>query len=81
MSQAKYKSRAWKRKVVRRSTGVKILFKRDRVSRSRCICGRPLAGVRTTGTTTQKRTTRPFGGNLCAKCMRRMIIEDARGAQ
>ena len=81
MTKAQYKSRSWKRKSVRRGGEIKIMFKRSRIARSRCICGRALPGIKTTGSSTQKTVTRPFGGNLCAKCMRRMVIEDARGAQ
>jgi large subunit ribosomal protein L34e len=82
MTNAKYKSRSWKRKSVRRGGEIKIMYKRSRIVKSRCICGRPLPGVKSTGNSiTEKRVTRPFGGSLCAKCMRRMIIQDVRGAQ
>jgi len=81
MTKAKYKSRAWKKKVVRRSGEVKILFKRKRIDRSRCICGRLLTGVKLEGSSTKKKVSRPYGGSLCTKCARRMIVQDARGAE
>ena len=81
MAGSQYKSRSWKRKVVRRCGKLTIMFKRSRIDKSRCICGRLLPGVQLVGSSTDKKTTRPFGGSLCAKCMRKMMIEDARGAQ
>ncbi len=81
MSKAQYRSRTWKKKVVRRTGEVRILFKRKRIDRSRCICGRLLTGVCSTGRSTKKKTSRPYGGSLCTKCARRLVIEDARGAE
>jgi large subunit ribosomal protein L34e len=81
MTDAKYRSRSWKRKKVRRGEKIKVIYKRERIIKSRCICGRLLPGVKTVGNVTKKRVSRPYGGRLCTKCTRRLMIESARGAK
>jgi ribosomal protein L34E len=81
MTKAQYRSGSWNKKKVKRKGEIKILYKRKRVQKSRCVCGRPLPGVKQDGPATKKRVSRPFGGHFCAKCAKRMIIESARGAK
>ena len=56
-----------------------------RHSQPRCrLCGRPLSGFKTTPSEARKishseRTVaRPFGGNLCSRCLRIMLKEAVR---
>ena len=81
MTGAKYRSGSWKKKFVNRADGLKIIYKRERNTKSRCICGRLLSGVKTVGKKTEKTVSRKYGGRFCAKCARRLVIEGVRGAR
>lgn len=75
-----------RRKVfVRTPTGTRERYKESRPGKARCACGKPLAGTaRGTRTEinklskTQKRPSRPFGGQLCAACSKQLLRETAR---
>ena len=76
------------RKIFRKTPGgrVTVHYKRRKPKSARCgNCGAVLKGVprelpfRMGGMAkTKKRPERPFGGVLCSKCMRQMIIDKVR---
>ena len=61
-------------------------YRKRKPSKAHCgNCGRVLSGVARARQTelknmakTKKRPERPYGGNLCSKCMRSLIVEKAR---
>jgi len=83
----KYKSRSKKMKFARTPGGRTVVhFKKKKTSKARCAwCGATLPGVLSKATSKMKKTlksskksTRPFGGKLCSRCMRRRLIKGAR---
>jgi len=76
------RSRSKKRRRVR-TPGKKLVthYKRKKPGRARCaVCKKPLHGVPRLNPSkmrklpkTKKRPERPFGGNLCSKCMRNLF--------
>lgn len=78
-----------RRKVhVRTVSGTKERYEEQRPGAAVCSCGRPLPGVaRGTKTQlrklskTQKRPSRPFGGQLCAVCLKAGLRNHARLSQ
>ena len=81
MTGAKYRSGSWKKKAVNRGKKLKILYKRGRNAKPRCVCGRLLIGVKAVGKKTEKKVSRKYGGRFCARCARRLMIESVRGVQ
>jgi large subunit ribosomal protein L34e len=79
MVAGKYRSKTL-RKVFRKTPGgrVSLLYKKRKPQKGKCAkCGALLHGVARAIPTrmsnipkSKKRPTRPFGGNLCSKCMR-----------
>jgi len=63
-------------------------YKKDKVKGTHCIrCGQSLAGIpRLTPSKlgklypTQRKIQRPYGGQLCHKCLRELIKETARAS-
>ncbi len=81
------KSRSRRRVKVKVPGGTtKLVYKQRKPSKAKCSeCGAILKGVpRETATKmkkmakTKKRPQRPYGGVLCSKCMRKVIIKMAR---
>lgn len=81
--------RSGKRKLVK-TPGGKYYFKSspDKPKHHHCAtCGRPLPGVNR-GTQveirrlskTERRPSRPYGGQLCSPCLRRKLIKSARSS-
>ena len=84
----RYKRSRSLRKVKRRLPGGRtvIHYKKEKPKAAHCArCDAVLKGVPRerpfkmhTMAKTKKRPERPYGGNLCSKCMRDLIIEKAR---
>ena len=63
-----------------------VHYKAKKPSKAKCgDCGKVLAGVARERPAkmknlpkTKKKPSRPFGGNLCSKCMRKKIISGVR---
>ncbi|AEH06663.1 50S ribosomal protein L34e [Methanothermococcus okinawensis] len=87
MPAPRYKSGSFK-KISRRAPGNKTVlhYRREKPSNARCACcGALLNGVPKGRayqiaklSKTEKRPERPYGGYLCPKCLKRLIIEKAR---
>ncbi len=82
-----YRSRSLKRRFVRTPGGRSVLhFKKKKHGKPRCAeCGAELHGVPRGSPTeikklskSKKTPTRPYGGYLCSKCMRKQIRESVR---
>ena len=75
-----------KRKIFKKTTkGVKIVYVKKKVKLPRCVCGAVLHGIPSLRSSqirklskSEKGPERPYGGNLCSKCMRLKIIERYR---
>lgn len=84
MPAPRYRSRTFRRVKVRTPGGRNVIhYKSRKPAKAQCAsCGKPLAGVarlrpyklRNTAKT-KKRPQRPYGGQLCSKCMRTRIKE------
>ena len=82
------RSRSLRRVFRKVASGTKLVYKKRKPSKSKCgVCGAPLHGVlrerpykMRTSAKTKKRPSRPYGGNLCSKCMREKIREKIRNA-
>jgi len=81
-----FRSRSVKKKKVRiPGNKVVIHFKKKKVSAAKCgVCKKPLNGVPRLRQSeirklakTKRRPERPFGGNLCSKCMKKVFRERA----
>lgn len=77
-----HRSRSWKRKRVVTPGGTnKLTFRRAKKGKPHCpSCGQELHGVATEGKLSEKRTNRPFGGQLCSACMRLLLKQEAEGS-
>lgn len=87
MPRGMYKSRTMRRVFVKTpGANVKLHYRKRKPMKAKCArCGAALAGVPRERpykvqrlTKAQKRPNRPFGGNLCAKCVRLEIIRRNR---
>jgi large subunit ribosomal protein L34e len=86
MSRAMLRTGTFRKVKVKVVSGVKIHHKRRKPSKAKCgKCGKALAGVPNEIPSkmqnmpkSQKRPERPYGGNLCSKCMRELIKERIR---
>lgn len=87
MTKPRHRARTLRRVKVKLAGGNVITAYRDRkkVKLSCLICKDPLKGIphKTTAnfrklTKSQKTVNRPYGGKLCTKCMRKLMIEKAR---
>ena len=77
------------RKIVRKAPGGRLLihYEKKKPKKAHCsTCGKQLAGVPRERSTkmrnlgkTEKRPERMFGGVKCGQCVRRMLMEKARG--
>ncbi|ABR56705.1 Ribosomal protein L34e [Methanococcus aeolicus Nankai-3] len=87
MPAPRFKSGSFK-KISKRGPGNKTLthHRRSKVSKAKCgACGALLNGVPRGRkieiaklSKTEKRPERPYGGFLCPKCLKRLMIEKAR---
>ncbi len=71
-----------KRKIQRRLPGgnTKTFYKERLPGKAKCaMCGKPLNGVprKKKLPKSLKRPERPYGGNLCSECMRKVMINKA----
>ncbi|MBU4501864.1 MAG: 50S ribosomal protein L34e [Nanoarchaeota archaeon] len=82
------KSRSLRRVKVRVPGGTtKLVYKQRKPSKAKCSsCGVILKGVLRANNSkmkntakTKKRPERPYGGVLCGKCTRKLMIQKARG--
>lgn len=87
MAAKKFRSRTFRRTHVRVPSGKSVLrFERRKPGKAQCgMCGDILKGVAVDLpykvrklAKTERRPERPYGGNLCSRCMRKKIIEKAR---
>ena len=87
MPKGMYKSRTLRKIFVKTPCGkTKIQYRKRKPRRARCAdCKVELSGIARERprkmqnmTKSKKRPTRPYGGNLCSKCMRKKMIEKAR---
>ncbi len=83
----RYKSRSKKLKFVKTPGGRTVVhYKSKKNSKAKCAgCGAKLLGTLAKSAAkmknlpkSAKKPTRPYGGNLCSKCMRKRIIKGAR---
>ena len=83
----RYRSRSKKLKYVKTPGGKTVVhYKKKKSSKAKCSsCGAVLPGTLTKTVAKMKNTlktkklpSRPFGGNLCSRCMRRKLIKEAR---
>jgi len=82
----KHKNRTFRRVLKKLASRVTIHYKKRNPAKAKCgDCGKPLKGVPRARpfkmqnmAKTQKRPERPYGGNLCSKCMRAKMTEKAR---
>ena len=80
------RTRALRRVYVKAPSGVRLHFKTRRQAKTKCrLCDTILSGVPhgthnkiRKNSKTQKRPSRPFGGNLCSKCTRKELVNRAR---
>jgi len=78
MPSGKHKSRTFRRVFVRTPSKTKLTYRRRKPSKAKCgKCGAILKGVPRDVPSkfkkipkTKKRPERPYGGNLCSRCMR-----------
>ena len=86
MVSGKHKSRSM-RKVFVRTPGSRttVHYKSRKPSKAVCVCGAPLKGVPNLIPSkmgklskSQKKPERPYGGNLCSRCMRIVLKEKTR---
>ena len=87
MTAGRFKSRSFRR-VKKRTpkSGVKTVYTRREPSKAKCaICGKELHGVKRALPTelkkyakNKKRPSRPYGGYICASCLRKLMKEKAR---
>lgn len=81
MPAGRHKSRTFRRVFTRLSNRTTLHYKRRKPDKARCgMCGnllqgmlRELPGKMKSSQKTKKRPSRPYGGVLCSKCMRKMI--------
>ena len=87
MAEGRFKSRSFRRVKTRTpKSKVKIVHTRRKPSKARCaICGKELHGVKRVlpselkkYSKSQKRPSRPYGGYICASCLRKLMREKAR---
>lgn len=86
MPSGKHKSRSMRRVFVRTPGGKNVLhYKKRKPNNAKCSCGAVLKGTARerpykmkTMAKSKKRPLRPYGGNLCSKCMREKIIKNVR---
>lgn len=86
MPAPRYRSRSLRRVYVKTPGGRVVVHYRKRKPKiAHCSCGAPLKGVvrerpykMRNMPKTKKRPERPYGGILCSKCMRKLMVEKAR---
>lgn len=86
MVRARLKNKTFRKVKARIISGLKVQYKRRKPSRAVCSeCGDGLKGVPNEIPSkmrnlpkTKKRPERPYGGNLCSRCMREKIKESIR---
>ncbi|RLG55183.1 MAG: 50S ribosomal protein L34e [Candidatus Hydrothermarchaeota archaeon] len=90
MPQPRYRSKAQAKLFVRVPSGRTVVHYRRRLpGKAVCgVCGALLSGVPRARPAamrklpkSKKKPNRPYGGNLCPKCSRRMIIERVRESE
>ncbi len=83
----RFKSRSKKMKYVKIPGGRTVIhYKSKKSSKAKCAdCGIVLKGIKNKLPAKMKnlpkinkKVSRPYGGNLCSKCMRRKIISEVR---
>ncbi|AIJ06085.1 50S ribosomal protein L34e [Methanocaldococcus sp. 16A] len=87
MPAPRYRSRSYRR-IYRRTPGGRIVihYKRRKPNKAKCaVCGAELHGVPRGRPVeirklpkSQRRPERPYGGYLCPRCLKRLMIQKAR---
>ncbi|MGC9011400.1 MULTISPECIES: 50S ribosomal protein L34e [Thermogladius] len=89
MPRPMYRTRSWRRVVVRTPGGeLRVHYEKRRPSPAHCaICGRPLNGVPRLRPSqlrklakTEKRPERIYGGVICPSCLAKLIRRSVRAA-
>ncbi|MGC9181363.1 50S ribosomal protein L34e [Thermogladius sp.] len=89
MPRPMYRTRSWRRVVVRTPGGeLRVHYEKRRPSSAHCaICGRPLNGVPRLRPSqlrklakTEKRPERIYGGVVCPSCLAKLIRRSVRAA-
>jgi large subunit ribosomal protein L34e len=83
MVSGKHKSRTMRKVFVRTTSKTKVQYRKRKMDTKKCAsCGKQLSGVPKLTRSkfknlpkTKKRPSRPYGGVLCSKCMRKKIKE------
>lgn len=84
-----YRSRSLRRVKVKVPGGTtRLIYKKRKPKKAKCSkCGAILKGVSRESATkmknlpkTKKRPQRPYGGFLCSKCMRKLMVSKARSS-
>ena len=87
MPAGRQKSKTLRKVFVKTPGGRTVIhYKKRKPGKAKCAsCGAVLAGVARARpfhmrqmAKTKKRPTRPYGGNLCSRCMRKAIIEKVK---
>lgn len=86
MVSPRYRSRSLRKVYVRTPSGeTKVHYRYKKPKVARCSCGALLKGIPRERpykminlAKSKKKNARPFGGNLCSKCMREEIISRVR---
>jgi len=86
MPRTRLTNRSFRKVKVKLAASVTTQYKKRKPSKAKCAgCGKELKGVprerpykMQNMAKTKKRPERPYGGNLCSKCMREKIKEGIR---
>ncbi len=86
MPKPRLRNHTFRKVKVKVATETKVHYKRRKPSKAKCAgCGNGLKGVPNelpikmqNMPKTQKRPERPYGGNLCSKCLREKIKAEVR---
>ena len=87
MVEPRLRSRSLKRKYTRTPGGKSVIhYRRKKSSKAKCaVCKSPLSGVPALRPSefrklpkSKRRPNRPYGGNLCSRCMRKLIRQRIR---
>ena len=87
MPAPRHRSRSLRRVYVKTPGGKTVVhYRRRKPAKAKCVCGAVLKGIprerpylMQNMSKSKKRSERPYGGNLCSKCTRELMVRKARG--